>query len=127
MWGALLAGAGLGLIKSREQAAQARKQAILDANTALYSPWTGLKPSGQVHSAPSAFSGIAEGALGGFTMGQNIENQEAGQQLRDAELKKLNSEDELLQAQRKRLDDQNNLYGSLRARGADRLGYYPTA
>lgn len=73
--GALL-GLGLGVVQAREKQKSAHRDRILQAQTALHSPYTGLRAQ-QVQDAPSTFSGATSGTLGGFQFGQGIEKQNA--------------------------------------------------
>lgn len=76
----LAAGAGLGLLKQREQAKQAQQQNILNAYTQLYSPWTGLK-AGPQQFAPSLLGSVGEGAVQGYGFGQDMEDRDSQRDL----------------------------------------------
>lgn len=69
-WGALI-GAGVGLMKNemfdRPQEARDRRQA---AETARWSPWTGMQPGPIKRADP--FGSVAQGALTGMAMGQRV-------------------------------------------------------
>jgi len=68
-------GAGLGLLRSRQQGKAAERQRQLAANTALFRPFTGLTP--QVPGEVDTLGNVLQGALAGGQFGGALEAQEA--------------------------------------------------
>lgn len=110
MW-AMLAGAGIGagmgMAKQREASKQAHSDRVLAANTALYSPWTGLKAE-KVNFAPSTLSQTVGGAMSGMSMGQNMQGAANGQAMQAEQLEML---------KRKNQQEQMQQMGNLAAAG----------
>lgn len=74
-----LLGAGLGMAKTGlVDAPNARRQRELQAKTALYSPWTNLKPE-NVHS-PDALGSALQGGVSFYQMGQKADAEKAAQE-----------------------------------------------
>lgn len=63
-----LGGAGLGLVKNNQDKAEYNRQKELAAQTAQYSPWTGMQAD-MPKNKPNAFGSLLQGALGGAQMG----------------------------------------------------------
>lgn len=63
LWGAL-GGAGLGMIQQGSQKKQHEHDKQVAAETARWSPWTGMAPQ-KVGPAPTLFGNMAQGALAG--------------------------------------------------------------
>jgi len=100
MWQALAAGAALGLAKNAlVDKPKEEKQRALAAQTALYSPWTGMKPNEVQMSDP--FGNALQGATAGAMF-----SQAAQQQNMNNELLKLKQQQVAGMAQ-----PQPNLYG----------------
>lgn len=70
LWGAL-AGAGLGAMQYGDKKRQQEHDKQVASETARYSPWTGMKPQA-VEAAPSLLGTVGQGALGGFSFGQQF-------------------------------------------------------
>lgn len=82
MWQALAAGAALGLAKNAlVDKPRQQREANLAAQTALYSPWTGMKP-GEVHHA-DAFGNALQGATSGAMFAQAQQNADMNKELFD--------------------------------------------
>lgn len=66
----LIAGGGLGLLKSAEAQKAAQRERQVQAQMARYSPWTGM----QGHSVqdPSMLGNVSQGALSGAMLGQSL-------------------------------------------------------
>jgi hypothetical protein len=75
----MIGGAGMGLLKSNEDEAKANRQRQLAATTALYSPWTGMKPN-EVQEA-STMGATLGGAAQGAALGQSFGNYETNKEL----------------------------------------------
>lgn len=69
-WGALI-GAGLGAIQYGDKKRQHEHDKNVAAETARYSPWTGMKPQA-VEGPPSLMGTVGQGALSGFGFGQQF-------------------------------------------------------
>lgn len=63
-WIPLAVGAGLGLLKQREEAKAIKKQNEAAAAQTEFSPLTGMGP-GQIQRAPSPWEGMMQGAMAG--------------------------------------------------------------
>lgn len=70
LWAAMAAGAGLGLLKNREQQKQINAQNEAEVAKTRFSPWTGMQ--GQIQAKPSMFGDVASGALSGAMFGQQF-------------------------------------------------------
>jgi hypothetical protein len=66
----LLAGAGLGVLKAKEDQENYRRTQAAEATKTRYSPWTGMH--GQTLQKPSAMGSILQGAGAGAMMGQAV-------------------------------------------------------
>lgn len=98
MWGALAAGAGLGVAKHylADKPAAERNRAT-QAEVARYSPWTGMKPTPV--EDPSLFNSALQGGTMGASLGQGMDAADA---------------QEAMQAQQGGLvDAQTNYYNSM--------------
>lgn len=79
---ALLAGAALGLAKNQlVDKPRQKREATLAAQTALYSPWTGMKPNEVQHA--DAFGSAMQGATSGAMFAQGQQNMDMQQQMMD--------------------------------------------
>jgi hypothetical protein len=107
--GSFAAGAGLGALKGKGERAQAAKQNLLNATTALYSPWTGLTP-GENKYAPSAFASAVDGGMQGLSMNQNFESAAADGELKEAYKNNLNRQNPQQQPQQQ--EAPGGLYGN---------------
>lgn len=80
MWPALAIGAGVGLAKSAlVDKPKEDKQRMLAAQTAMYSPWTGMKPN-EVQAA-DPFGSALQGATSGAMFAQASQNQDMQDQM----------------------------------------------
>jgi hypothetical protein len=80
MWQALAAGAALGLAKNAlVDKPKEEKQRALAAQTALYSPWTGMKPNEVQQADP--FGNALQGATAGAMFSQASQNQDMQNQM----------------------------------------------
>lgn len=75
MWQLAAGGAGLGFLKALRDQQNEKGARELAAVTAKYSPWTGMKP--QAVKEADFLGSMAEGALGGASLGQNIDMADA--------------------------------------------------
>jgi hypothetical protein len=86
----LLAGAGLGLLKSKlVDEPQADAQRKLAATTAELSPWTGLTPT--MPKEANALGSMMEGGLAGAQLGQSLKTTDMNQQLLQSKLNEQNA------------------------------------
>lgn len=69
------AGMGLGAYKNAEARKQERRDALLAAETARWSPWTGMMP--QPIQRNNQTGDIMQGGLSGLSMGQNLASAQA--------------------------------------------------
>lgn len=70
LWGAL-AGAGLGALQYGDKKRQQEHNRMVAAETARYSPWTGMRPQ-PVGDDPSLLGTLGQGALSGASFGQQF-------------------------------------------------------
>lgn len=86
-----LGGGVLGLLKAYRDQQNEKGDRELAAITARYSPWTGMRP--QPVKTADYFGSMAEGALGGASFGQNVDQVGAYQEnmAADTELKRRKS------------------------------------
>lgn len=69
----LAAGGALGAVKNNQKKAEYNRQKQLAADTAVYSPWTGLNAMSMMpKEKPSLFGDVLGGAVGGAMTGANI-------------------------------------------------------
>ena len=87
--GAIGAGVGLGKSYLIDKPAEWRDRK-LQALTALYSPWTGMRPEAVKEAKP--FDSALQYGGTGLSMGQNMENQSAWKKLMDAKTKQAEAE-----------------------------------
>lgn len=73
-----IGGGVLGLLKAYRDQENEKGARELASVTARYSPWTGMRP--QPVKTADYFGSIAEGALGGASLGQNVDQVDAYQQ-----------------------------------------------
>lgn len=85
----LLLGAGTGGLKFLSGKLGADKKRAYEAQTARWSPWTGMKS--EYVGGPSLIDNIVQGAGTGFQLGQNIKEADSGQQFQSDYLKILKS------------------------------------
>lgn len=79
---AILAGAAIGLAKNQlVDKPRQKREAELAAQTALYSPWTGMKPNEVQHA--DAFGNALQGATSGAMFAQAGQQAEMNQQMMD--------------------------------------------
>ncbi|MCP3682933.1 MAG: hypothetical protein GY861_09605 [bacterium] len=71
MWPLILAGAGLGMVKSAEEKKQRAQMGKAAAAQTKYSPWTGMG-AGQVPAPQSSLMPILQGAMTGAMLGQSL-------------------------------------------------------
>ncbi len=87
-------GAGIGAGKAALfDAPKEKKQRELAAQTAIYSPWTGLNPMSAMPQPTDYFGSALQGGMAGGMMGQGMENSK--------------QQGELLELQKKNLQQQN--------------------
>lgn len=68
-------GGGLGAVKQNQQKGEFNRQKQLAADTARYSPWTGLNAMQYMPAqSPSAFENIGGGLIGGALQGNSWAN-----------------------------------------------------
>jgi hypothetical protein len=65
-------GAGAGLLKHEMGRKQREKDRQLDADTARFSPWTGMKAKNMGADDP-AFNSALQGGMAGLSMGQGMD------------------------------------------------------
>lgn len=82
MWPLLYA--ALGMLKGNKETAAAERDRKLQATTAMYSPWTGLKPTAVKEG--DVFGSTMQGLTGGLGMQQGMQNQEQSGALNKAML-----------------------------------------
>lgn len=87
-WG-LLIGAALGAYQNEEQRKNAAKDRKLAAATAMYSPWTGLKPNMDIQR-PDVFGTVGKGALAGMSYDQGAAGAENQNALNEARINYYN-------------------------------------
>ena len=68
MWPLILAGAGLGAVRSMQQEQQAKQDRKREAEIARWSPWSGMQA--QRVGTPDYMDNIMQGGLTGAMMGQ---------------------------------------------------------
>ena len=68
MWPLLLAGAGLGAVRSMQQEQQAKQDRKREAEIARWSPWSGMQA--QRVGSPDYMGNIMQGGMTGAMMGQ---------------------------------------------------------
>lgn len=64
-------GAGVGLLKNQLGQGQQKKERMLAAQTAAYSPWTGMKAQNPAPDT-SAFNDALQGGMAGAQFGQQF-------------------------------------------------------
>lgn len=84
MWPMLLM-AGMGALDGMKKEQQAERDRVLSAQTALYSPWTGMSPKTSFDAGPGIAGGLASGALSGYAQQQNLNAAASDQKLRDSQ------------------------------------------
>jgi hypothetical protein len=67
----LLAGAGMGVLKSGEERRKAEADRQLQAAVATYSPWTGMQADTNFQD-PNVMGNTMQGAMGGAMLGQGL-------------------------------------------------------
>lgn len=72
------AGMGMGALQAQDARAKERRDALMAAEVARWSPWTKMQP-GQIDRAGSNMQYMGQGALSGAAMGQNISQASAYQ------------------------------------------------
>lgn len=88
MWQALAAGAALGLAKNAlVDKPKEDRQRALAAQTALYSPWTGMKPNEVQES--DAFGNALQGATSGAMFAQGQQNADMQKEMLDMKKKQM--------------------------------------
>ena len=78
-------------IQQREKARQEQADRIAAGTTQALSPWTRLQ-AGPIERAPGQLSSLIAGGAQGFAQGQAIQNAEADQALRAAQLRNLEAQ-----------------------------------
>lgn len=71
----ILAGAGMGLVKGMSDKDRERKDRRVAAETAMWSPWTGMQPD-KVQSA-DVMGSTMQGGLAGASVGQSVARNDA--------------------------------------------------
>lgn len=89
-----LLGLGVGALQGAQQAKQAERDRQLQAQTALWSPWTGMAPQ-KVQEA-NMLGSIAGGGLTGAGLDQNMAAAKSQDAMNSAQLKKLGAETDYL-------------------------------
>lgn len=74
-WIPLAIGAAAGIAKGEQDKKRAARQRNVEAATAAYSPWTGMKPNA-VQEGPSSLESGLQGASTGAALGQGMESAE---------------------------------------------------
>jgi gas vesicle protein len=77
----LVGGGVIGGLGALFNAGKKRKQARLQAETTMYSPWTGLK--GEAPEETNAFGDVTQGLAQGLAFGQNMANQKSASEWDD--------------------------------------------
>lgn len=78
----LFAGIGMGVLNYSSDRGKESRDRGLQAATARYSPWTGMKPQA-VHEA-NAMGDIGQGALSGYQMGQAADQAASQKKMADS-------------------------------------------
>jgi uncharacterized protein YfiM (DUF2279 family) len=111
MWQAMAAGAALGLAKNAlVDKPKEERQRALAAQTALYSPWTGMKPNEVQES--DMFGNAMQGATSGAMLSQGQQQADMQQQMLDMKKKQM----EMMQSQAMGVNP--NLYSGQAPAGA---------
>lgn len=93
--GMMAVGAGMGLGKSMLFDAPAEaKQRQLAAQTAIYSPWTGLDPMSQIPKRTDAFGSAMQGGMAGAQMGMGLEEQKQQKEMLDLKRRRLEMDEQ---------------------------------
>lgn len=83
--------AGLGLVKGLTvDKAKENRQRQLAAETQRYSPWTGMQAQAIQNADP--LGSAMQGGFTGFSLGQGMQNQAAGQKFADSYMKNMDAD-----------------------------------